>query len=240
MLSTQFLIKFLDVKQIKIGEEREVGEIKNENNKINKGLNYQSQNQSESKKYKYYKEYTTPNGTNKIIDDDYDLYIIKEDDRSVFAYDTNIPYRIKDRGGFITANFSNDTNEWKYEGGFWKLQSGSQYIKDLRNHKYIQPILGFDGTAVANYYLIIYNNKTGQYQSITRLSANEFATDERPTPSSSDFNPSNFRNKLPDTISYTGIYANILHDFSIDLKSPTNDSTYTVKFSLPVKTIKFE
>lgn len=200
---------------------------------------------SESKNYKYYKQYTSPDGTNKIIDDNYDFYIIKENDRSVLAYESNIPYRIKDRGGFIVAHFSNDTNQWKYKNGYWKLQSGSDAITNLKNHKYIQPVLGFDGTALSGYYLVIYNNKTGQYYDIIDLYNSTINFSDGITPSAEDgeFNPSNFRKKLPSIVSYSkkstgNTTSSSNYDMFIDLQSPTTDKSYRARFALPNVTLE--
>jgi hypothetical protein len=215
---------------------------------------------SSEKNYKYYKEYTV-NGVSKKINEDLTFFIIHEPDSLFLGSEFTKEQRIKDRGGFIVLNFSNDTNQWEYVKGYWQLTNGSDYIStvsgrdsngvyteydsSLTYHKNIVSVLGFDGTALGSKYLVVYDNNTKASLFIIRLIPQflsgidvylggeiSFTGDgvESTSPSSEEFNPANFRKKLPKNISYK--YEARFQDggvqFYLDMKSSITDTTYRV------------
>ena len=213
---------------------------------------------SSEKNYKYYKEYTV-NGVSKKINEDLTFFIIQEPDSIFLASSSAKEQRIKDRGGFITLNFSNDTNQWEYKKGYWELVNGSNYIdttfgrdsngiykeynSSLTYHKNIVSVLGFGGDAIGNKYLVVYDNNTKTSLFIIPLSPQfisgigyiggeiSFTGDgvESTSPSSEEFNPANFRKKLPKNISYkyeTRFGGGV--EFYLDMKSSITDTNYRV------------
>jgi hypothetical protein len=214
---------------------------------------------SSEKNYKYYKEYTV-NGVSKKINEDLTFFIIQESDSIFLGSSSAKEQRIKDRGGFIVLNFSNDANQWEYVKGYWQLTNGSDYIRtvsgrdsngvyteydsSLTYHKNIVSVLGFDGTAIGSKYLVVYDNNTKASLFIIRLIPQfvsgigylggeiSFIGDgvESTSPSSEEFNPANFRKKLPKNISYK--YEARFQDggvqFYLDMKSSITDTTYRV------------
>lgn len=227
---------------------------------------------STEKNYKYYKEYTV-NGTLKKINDDITFFIIQESDPNFLGSSSTKEERIKDRGGFITLNFSNDTNQWEYKKGYWELVNGSNYINSqsgrdsngtfrlydssLTYHKNIVPVLGFDGTAIGDKYLVVYDNNTKKSLFIIALGAKfisgigytggdiKFIGEgvEPTSPSSEEFNPANFRKKLPKNISYE--YSGILGtsggvEFYLDMKSSITDTSYRVPIYANIISIDIE